>query len=137
MFFSSHVLSDAEALCSRVAIMARGRLITSGRLTEMLAFQVRGWEVVASRRRPRAARLAGLARDDERARSADDRYTFDLPLEPGPDRFIADLAAAGASLVSVNPLRDTLEDFFVRQVTAPDVQARDRGLGVPTAGGVR
>jgi ABC-2 type transport system ATP-binding protein len=136
VFFSSHVLSDAEALCSRVAIMARGRLITSGRLTEMLAFQVRGWEVVASGVGP--ALHASLAlRATTSARLADDRYTFDLPLEPGPDRFIADLAAAGASLVSVNPLRDTLEDFFVRQVTAPDVQARDRGLGVPAAGGVR
>src|SRR6185295_3234488 len=46
VFFSSHVLSDAEALCSRVAILANGRLIASGRLTEMLAFQARGWELV-------------------------------------------------------------------------------------------
>ena len=29
---------------------------------------------------------------------------------------MADLAAAGASVVSLNPLRDTLEDFFMRQV---------------------
>ena len=32
VFFSSHVLSDAEALCSRVAILAGGRLVTAGRL---------------------------------------------------------------------------------------------------------
>ena len=37
VFFSSHVLSDAEALCSRVAILAKGRLVATGRLTEMLA----------------------------------------------------------------------------------------------------
>ena len=36
VFFSSHVLSDAEALCSRVAILAKGRLVTAGRLTDML-----------------------------------------------------------------------------------------------------
>src|SRR6188472_3831345 len=48
VFFSSHVLSDAEALCSRVAILARGRLITAGRLTDMLAFQIHGWELVLS-----------------------------------------------------------------------------------------
>src|ERR1700757_3223602 len=41
VFFSSHVLSDAEALCSNVAILAKGRLVTTGRLTEMLEFQVR------------------------------------------------------------------------------------------------
>ena len=40
---------------------------------------------------------------------------------------LVELTAAGAALVSLNPLRDTLEDFFVKQVTAPDVAARDRG----------
>src|SRR3954469_9073512 len=48
VFFSSHVLADAEALCSRVAILARGRLMTAGRLADILAFQIRGWEVVAA-----------------------------------------------------------------------------------------
>ncbi len=48
VFFSSHVLSDAEALCSRVAILAKGRLVASGRLSEMLAFGVRGWELVVA-----------------------------------------------------------------------------------------
>src|SRR6266699_1300871 len=46
VFFSSHVLSDAEALCSRVAILAKGRLVASGRMSEMLAFEARGWEVI-------------------------------------------------------------------------------------------
>ena len=48
VFFSSHVLSDAEALCSRVAILARGRLVASGDLNEMLAFKASGWELVVS-----------------------------------------------------------------------------------------
>ena len=48
VFFSSHVLSDAEALCSRVAILARGRLVASGGLNDMLAFEARGWELVVA-----------------------------------------------------------------------------------------
>jgi len=40
VFFSSHILSDAEALCSRVAIVVGGQLVTSGRLSEILAFEV-------------------------------------------------------------------------------------------------
>ncbi len=59
---------------------------------------------------------------------------FDLPVDPGPDRFVADLAAAGATLLSVNPLRDTLEDFFVQQVTATSVTEHDRGLGTIEGG---
>src|SRR6185312_8977343 len=44
VFFSSHVLSDAEALCSRVAILAKGRLVASGPMADIHAFRVRGWE---------------------------------------------------------------------------------------------
>src|SRR6476659_7860618 len=80
VFFSSHVLSDAEALCSRVAILANGRLVTAGRLTEMIAFQIRGWELVAANvseplaaaLQPRATRLVKLG---------DGRVTIELPLE--------------------------------------------------------
>jgi ABC-2 type transport system ATP-binding protein len=133
VFFSSHVLSDAEALCSRVAILAKGRLVKAGRLTDMLAFQIRGWEVVAAHvTADVVARLAPRA--TSATKIGDDRYVFDLPVDPGPDRFVADLAASGATLLSVNPLRDTLEDLFVKQVTAPELQAHDRGLGVAAGG---
>ena len=39
---------------------------------------------------------------------------------------MADITTAKASLVSLNPVRDTLEDLFVRQVTSGSVQATDR-----------
>jgi hypothetical protein len=40
-----------------------------------------------------------------------------LPLNPAPERTLADLVAQGAALVSLTPIRDTLEDFFVQQVS--------------------
>src|SRR5947207_3588314 len=49
VLFSSHVLSDAEALCSRVAILAKGRLVAAGRLADMVPFRARGWEMVVAR----------------------------------------------------------------------------------------
>src|SRR5467141_3711313 len=117
VFFSSHVLSDAEALCSRVAILAKGRLITAGRLTEMLAFQVHGWELVAHHVNERLATTLE-ARARRLVRLGDGRYMIELPLEPSPDRMLAEVAAAGATVISLNPIRDTLEDFFVRQVSS-------------------
>src|SRR5688572_21888091 len=48
VLFSSHILSDAELLCTRVAILAKGRLVASGALTELTAAGRRGNEVVAS-----------------------------------------------------------------------------------------
>src|SRR6185503_1572255 len=115
VFFSSHVLSDAEALCSRVAILAKGRLVASGRLTEMLEFQMRGWELVAAN--ISGTLVSRLQRTGKNmVRLGDGRYSVELPLDPPPDRFLAELTAGGAKLISLNPIRETLEDFFVQQV---------------------
>ncbi|HEX7139477.1 MAG TPA: ABC transporter ATP-binding protein [Vicinamibacterales bacterium] len=117
VFFSSHVLSDAEALCDRVAILAKGRLVAEGRLTEMLAFRARGWELIVAgasdaaieRARPGARRIV---------RIGEGRYSLELALEPPPEALLGQLTATGARLVSLNPLRETLEDFFVEHVSA-------------------
>jgi hypothetical protein len=47
---------------------------------------------------------------------SEQRYTFELPRDARPEPFVAELANAGAVLVSVNPLHTTLEEIFVRQV---------------------
>jgi ABC-2 type transport system ATP-binding protein len=130
VFFSSHVLSDAESLCSRVAILARGRLVAAGRLTEMVPFQIRGWDLVASGVSDAMVGVLG-ARAVKVVKIGDGRYHVELPPDPPPDQVLAELAAAGAMLVSLNPLRQTLEDFFVQQVSAPAVMRHDRGVGAP------
>jgi ABC-2 type transport system ATP-binding protein len=127
VFFSSHVLSDAEALCSRVAILARGRLVASGRLSDMLEFHVRGWELVVSNLGDAAVPAIG-PHVRRVVRIGDGRYEIDLPLESQPDRLMTQLSAAGAQIVSLNPIRDTLEDIFVQQVSRPEVAAAARGL---------
>jgi len=127
VFFSSHVLSDAEALCSRVAILARGRLVATGRLDEMLAFKARGWELVVSSLADGCVPPPGPG-VRRVVRIGDHRYQLELPLDPPPERLLAQLTAAGAQLVSLNPIRDTLEDFFVEHVTTADVMSIRRGL---------
>ncbi len=127
VFFSSHVLSDAEALCSRVAILARGRLVTAGRLTDMLALRARGWEmVVAGASDELIASLGSRVRSTTRI--GEGRYTLELALDPPPEYLLEDLTAAGASLASLNPIRETLEDVFVQSVNSPDVLQTRRGL---------
>jgi ABC-2 type transport system ATP-binding protein len=127
VFFSSHVLSDAEALCSRVAIVAKGRLLTSGRLTDMLAFRTEGWEVVAAG--VSEASVRRLATQVSRAVAiTDGRYSFEVPAQAPLDRIVSDLTQSGATLVSINPIRQTLEDLFVQHVTAPAIVRSARGL---------
>jgi ABC-2 type transport system ATP-binding protein len=126
VFFSSHVLSDAETLCSRVAILAGGRLAAAGDLSEMLAFQARAWELVVTGLVDTVIERATASGQVVRATPLGaQRYALELPLSAAPDRIVADLVAHGAQLVSINPVRETLEDFFVRQIGA---SPRDRGL---------
>ncbi|MGH9330413.1 MAG: ATP-binding cassette domain-containing protein [Vicinamibacterales bacterium] len=115
VFFSSHILADAEALCSRVAILTGGRLMASGALGDMLAFEVRGWELVVSGLSPET--LERLTPHVRRATAiADRRYALEIAPDTSPERLLADVIAAGGRLVSLNPMRETLEDLFVRQV---------------------
>jgi ABC-2 type transport system ATP-binding protein len=133
VFFSSHILADAEALCSRVAVVAGGRLAAAGRLTDILAFQVRGWELIIADLRPEV-----LERIRPQLKQATEispqRYSLELPLDIAPERMLTDLAASGAKLVSLNPLRDTLEDFFVRRVAEVGEGARAAGKEMQHAG---
>jgi ABC-2 type transport system ATP-binding protein len=131
VFFSSHVLSDAEALCSRVAILANGRLATTGRLSDMLAFQIRGWEIVASGVNDRLLRSLE-ARATRLVRLGDGRCSIEVPPDVSPDRIVSELSAGGAHLLTLNPIRDTLEDFFVKQVAGTDGAAR-RAVSAGTA----
>jgi ABC-2 type transport system ATP-binding protein len=123
VFFSSHILADAEALCRRVAVVAGGRLAACGSLTDILAFQVHGWELVMSNVTPEMlGRVApALMRATEISHG---RYALDLSLEQRPEQILTELTAAGAALISLNPMRDTLEDFFMKRVAEMGAGAR-------------
>ncbi|MEO7189640.1 MAG: ABC transporter ATP-binding protein [Vicinamibacterales bacterium] len=135
VLFSSHILSDAELLCSRVGILARGRLVASGPTAELTASGTPGWEVVltsvppdlADQLRVVAARVTQIDTT---------RYSVELADDMKPETLVANAAAAGASLVSVTPLRTTLEDVFLRAVGLDTPDARVAGQTARAAGPV-
>lgn len=115
LFISSHILTDAEAICSRVAILCEGRLIASGKLSE-LGLRVRGWELVVAGISPGQAQSVASAAISV-TRVADGRYVIELPAHRPPEQIIAALVGNGAQILSLNPHHETLEEFFVDQVT--------------------
>jgi ABC-2 type transport system ATP-binding protein len=127
VLFSSHILSDAEAVCSRVGILSRGRLVACGALTALTDAAGRGWELIVANLDPeRAVQLEARCRRVHAIAAG--RYSLELGPDVRPEPLIADLSAAGVLLVSVNPLRSTLEDVFVERVGAP-APVGERGLG--------
>jgi ABC-2 type transport system ATP-binding protein len=117
VFFSSHILSDAEAVCGRVGILAGGRLLAAGRIADVLGGDVRGWELVvtgvsAEALIPFASRVTSITA------IADGRHTLELPHSTAPESIIAELASLGGRTVSLTPVHPTLEEYFVEQVSA-------------------
>jgi len=115
VLFSSHILSDAEALCSRVGILVRGRLVRSGTIGALTANGPRGWEIVVTgvpqhvidAIQPRVSRLRVISPG---------HCALELTADDQPEAWITELTAAGASLMSVGQVGSTLEDVFVRSV---------------------
>ena len=115
VFFSSHIIADIEVLCDRVAILQRGRLAHLGRLDE-LRNRVDGagrLEITVS-----GASLGALAEalakvDGARVAASPAGARIEVAAETDVDAALAAARGCGARLVSVQPVRQSLEDLFV------------------------
>jgi ABC-2 type transport system ATP-binding protein len=120
IFFSSHILSDVEALCDRAAILNRGRLLRVGTLQEMTSTGDSAMEVVATGiTRESVAGLLGAVRSVE-ASETPGGLNLVVKNEDEIEPTIALIRRAGGRLVSVNPRRASLEDLFAGEQAAPD-----------------
>jgi ABC-2 type transport system ATP-binding protein len=118
--FSSHILSDAEELCERVAILARGRLVASGVVEELASRTDRGWRVVV--KGADETTRAAVGRLGVNLQQQGDRLVFEVPSATRPEILVPEVARLGLFLESMTPLRETLEDTFLRALD-PAVQA--------------
>jgi len=126
VFFSTHILSDAEMLCDRVAVLVEGKLRGVGSPGEIVAIEVHGMEILFEGRDGRAlpAELTG------RAKKIGGRYRLEVP-EAGLYSALEELRGCNARILSVSPVRPTLEDYFLRvageghaKAVAEEVRAR-------------
>ena len=115
VFFSTHILSDAESLCDRVALLRDGRLVTIGRLDEILRIDVSHLELLASGVDAGVLdRLPGL----KARRVLGERWSLEVQ-ENALGAAASAVQQAGGRILSVQPVRESLEDYFVRHMGAP------------------
>jgi hypothetical protein len=74
---------------------------------------------VVDRLRPRVRAITAITGD---------RFSIDVAADGRPEQLLSELTAAGATLVALNPIRETLEDLFVRRVAAVGDGARPRTI---------
>jgi len=117
IFLNSHLLSELEMVCSRVAILVQGNVAMHGTLDD-LTEESRRYELIIEGTPPQWTSEF----DDLRSEPVNDTRTK-LVLkgaEPSPVQPVIDrLRRDGTTIVSMQPVRETLEDLFMRAVTDP------------------
>ncbi len=114
VFFSSHILSDAEVICDRVAILNKGHLLRCGPLHDMLSTKIKEYEVVVSE--PSESLIAQFRSETERMVERRGEVLFVFREEAPARRLLDTLRADSGSLVSYTPRRETLEEYFIREI---------------------
>jgi ABC-2 type transport system ATP-binding protein len=108
IFFNSHILTDVEQICDRIAILARGELLCVGSLEEILGradvYQViiKGGEAEQLKQW-----ITGLTLVEG---------LWHGQVNGDPQALIDHLLTLDAQLISVNLARASLEEYFIRQL---------------------
>ncbi len=124
VFFSSHILSDAESLCTRIAIVAKGRMAAAGKISDLLARQIRRWDIVVDEMPEPPGPFGEVAALESVRHVSGQRYAIEASPREDPMRVVTALLARGGRLVSINPVHETLEDLFVRHADETSTVSR-------------
>jgi ABC-2 type transport system ATP-binding protein len=114
VFMNTHILSDVEMVCDRVAIIVRGRIRYEGSMDSLRTGGDREVDVVVAGLRPDvAAELED--RFGARLRVQGDRIELRVS-EKCVNDLLGEVLSASAGIVSVTPLRASLESIFLSAV---------------------
>lgn len=114
VFFSTHIVSDVEMICDRVGILAKGRMLKSGRIEDLVNEHVaQSVEVVCDG--VVGDELAEVKSKAIRILQRGDRCLMILPGQDHLEAVLATLRHAGGRLVSVIPHKGSLEEIFLEQ----------------------
>ncbi|HTJ67572.1 MAG TPA: ABC transporter ATP-binding protein [Actinospica sp.] len=111
IFLSSHLLDEIEQVCTDVAIMSRGRLVTQGSVAELRE----GLKARLAVTTPDTAEAAAVLREQggQDVRVDGERVDCDAAAGLGPETVCAALVGAGVRVRAFGVERPSLEDAFV------------------------
>ncbi len=127
VFLNSHLLTEVERICDRIAIVERGQIIASGSVAELLGEDelVRlQLACVDSAARDVLARAGALR--EHGAQNASDPSWYRVPALQDIPQLVRNLVAEGVAIYAVEPQRATLEQRFLELLTPEHSAVRNR-----------
>lgn len=113
IFFNSHILSEVEQICDRIAILSEGDLICSGSLNELLGtdntYQIKG----RGGDKELNQWISNLKFEQDNS--------WHGQLQGEPDDFLARLRQMNVQIIALNVSRPSLEEFFLQQLSAAKI----------------
>ena len=120
VFLNSHLLSEVELICDRVAILNKGRLVRIGTVRELTTTE-NTYRVGIRGALPEPLRLQWEATRTG-MREENGELVFFLPDVDALNGVIDQLRAAGVTITSVAEKRQSLEDMFIDIITREEAQ---------------
>ncbi len=111
VFFSTHILSDAEALCDRVGVIHQGELRGVGAVTELTSVTQGKIEIIFYAQKV----PAGLTSLGAEARVSGDVVSAVLP-EEQQDAALEVMRRERIKLISLTPVRSSLEEYYIQKL---------------------
>lgn len=113
ILFSTHILSDVETICDRVAILRRGTVVVTGALDTLLRRNVQQTDIYLAR--VDESRLAALGQLDFEFEKMGARVVIRVSGEERLQTAMRRLLNEGYCISEVAPRQEKLEDLFVRE----------------------
>jgi len=113
VFMCSHILSDIEVLCDSVAILKGGRVARSGSLDELRAAETNAIEVIATCDASGSGMLQPLLKGIAVVSTTPVGLRIEVGDEKDVDVVLAKLREVNGKLISVNPVKQSLEELFL------------------------
>jgi ABC-2 type transport system ATP-binding protein len=110
VLLSSHLLTEVEELCNRVAIIRKGRIVYEGSLAELMQAGGHGWRLRANE--PDRAKAIALNQGVTDIVVSEGCLTFGAD-EEAVARLTVALGQAGIGITRLGPHAATLEDLFL------------------------
>ncbi len=120
VFFSTHILSDAEALCDRVAILNGGQLQGCGELRQILSLGAALTELTLEN--PASAVLEEITPLVLSVVRTGDRVRLEIQDEASVEKVLSVCLQAKVKVISLNPVKMSLEDYFLSKVSPDGVR---------------